>query len=50
MKNDDNRERHYPYEETHAEKVGENLVKLTHGVDTCVRKEHRMPSHLRGEE
>lgn len=37
-------------ESTHAKKVGGKLVKLTHGIDTCVRKEHTFPEFARGEE
>lgn len=37
-------------EKIHVEYVGEEMVKLTRGIDTCVKKVHKFPQHLRGEE
>lgn len=37
-------------EKIHVEYLGDGTVKLTHGINTCVRKVHKFPQHLRGEE
>lgn len=36
-------------EHIHVEYLGDGTVKLTHGLDTCVKKLHKFPEYLRHE-
>jgi len=37
-------------ESVRVEYLDDSTVKLTHGIDSCVRKVHKFPQHLRGQE